>query len=76
MLENGDVTFHDSIRDVRDIRDIRDTDVEAVGTQNMPVTGVLYDTTTITTSEPEPASDIANDPTFFPEIRSGKYFAF
>ena len=61
MLENGGDTFHGSTRNTRD------TDVEAVDTQNMPVTGVLYDTTTITTSEPEPPllgnmSTVGNDP--------------
>tara|TARA_B110000444_G_C18651789_1_gene506417 strand:- start:167 stop:787 length:621 start_codon:yes stop_codon:yes gene_type:complete len=34
MLESGDDVFHGSTRD---------TDIEAVHTQNMPVTGVLYD---------------------------------
>ena len=61
MLENGGDTFHG------DNRNTRDTDVEAVDTQNMPVTGVLYHTTTITTSEPEPPllgnmSTVGNDP--------------
>lgn len=46
MLENGDVAFQSSSGDTRN------TDFEAVDTQNMPVTGVLYDTTTITTMEP------------------------
>ena len=40
MLENGDVDFQGSSGDTRN------TDFEAVDTQNMPVTGVLYDTTT------------------------------
>ena len=29
-----------------------------------------------TTSEPEPTSDIAKEPTFLPEIKSGKYCSF
>ena len=56
MLENGDVAFQGSTRD---------SDIEPVHTQNMPVTGVLYDTTTITTIEPPllgNMSTVGNDP--------------
>ena len=59
MLENGDVLFQSSSGDTRN------TDIEPVDTQNMPVTGVLYDTTTITTIEPPllgNMSTVGNDP--------------
>ena len=48
MLENGDVAFQGSTRD---------TDIEPVDTQNMPVTGVLYD---ITTTEPPLLGNMGN----------------
>ena len=51
MLENGDVAFQSSSGDTRN------TDFEAVDTQNMPVTGVLYD---ITTTEPPLLGNMGN----------------
>ena len=60
MLENGDVAFQVAFQG-----STRDADIEPVHTQNMPVTGVLYDTTTITRTEPPllgNMSTVGNDP--------------